>query len=424
MEEPVCGGDASACHCHTAWAGMLGAPLIRDEVLQGREPWEKRLLAPWRMLHPLHRQPLPLAGVMRWIASGAGCGPRRGGQARSPARVLLLPPAAAPGAMGRPRRGGDGGGTGASPLAPRNHPPALALARPGPQGVTLHASRLAQRSRERRALPRECMERRAEAGAPARAWTERPQTLGGAGQARAPAPVAPLRRLVLGGRAWQRALGLGPGRGTRLLRSAERPEHAATDAGRQVHLFRQTAAGFGIGQERGGQGPAPPAQHGAPTLWPSRPDETLARQGRERMEHRAPRPPAAAMGGSQDSTGHLRPPRTRAPNAVRQDGAHRPTRGARAAPEGEPAPPDPGRRAVAGAPPAAATGRLVGTRTAEGEEESAHAGPTGLASATPRNVRRVGSHIDRAGAVFAGLVGGWAQVSPPGHQVSSAEETR
>jgi hypothetical protein len=168
MEEPVCGGDASACHCHTAWAGMLGAPLIRDEVLQGREPWEKRLLAPWRMLHPLHRQPLPLAGVMRWIASGAGCGPRRGGQARSPARVLLLPPAAAPGAMGRPRRGGDGGGTGASPLAPRNHPPALALARPGPQGVTLHASRLAQRSRERRALPRECMERRAEAGAPAR----------------------------------------------------------------------------------------------------------------------------------------------------------------------------------------------------------------------------------------------------------------
>ena len=34
---------------------MLGATLIRDEVLQVRKPCEKRLLAPFRMMKPFHR---------------------------------------------------------------------------------------------------------------------------------------------------------------------------------------------------------------------------------------------------------------------------------------------------------------------------------------------------------------------------------
>ena len=55
IEEPVCGGDSSAFHFHTTLVGMLGATLIRDEVIQVRKPCEKRLLAPFRMMKPFHR---------------------------------------------------------------------------------------------------------------------------------------------------------------------------------------------------------------------------------------------------------------------------------------------------------------------------------------------------------------------------------
>ena len=78
---------------------------------------------------------------------------------------------------------------------------------------------------------------------------------------------------------------------------------------------------------------------------------------------------------------------------------------------------------VAGETPAAATGRLVCELKAEREEESAHAFHKGLAIAKQLNVRRVVSKIDSDGAVFAGLFGCCAHVSPLGHQISSADET-
>jgi hypothetical protein len=74
--------------------------------------------------------------------------------------------------------------------------------------------------------------------------------------------------------------------------------------------------------------------------------------------------------------------------------------------------------------PAPATGRLVGELKAEGEEESAHEFHKGLAVIQQLQVSRVVSKIDSDGAVVAGPFGGCAHVSPPGHQVSSADETR
>jgi branched-chain amino acid transport system substrate-binding protein len=56
IEEPVACRYASAFHFHTTLSGMLGAMLIRDEIIQMCEPREKRLLAPSWMMEPLHRK--------------------------------------------------------------------------------------------------------------------------------------------------------------------------------------------------------------------------------------------------------------------------------------------------------------------------------------------------------------------------------
>src|SRR5215813_1302154 len=56
IEEPVACRYASTFHFHTTLPGMLGAMLIRDEVVQVGEPREKRLLAPSWMMEPLHRK--------------------------------------------------------------------------------------------------------------------------------------------------------------------------------------------------------------------------------------------------------------------------------------------------------------------------------------------------------------------------------
>ena len=150
--------------------------------------------------------------------------------------------------------------------AERKHPHALPLARPVPPGVKLRASRLAHRRRERRALPRELMDRMAAAVVQARSRQEHPHTLGGAVKAIAEDPFDPVRRLLLGGLAVQRLIGPSTGRGTCLLGLAEMPEHAATDDRGEGHLLCQTAAVFFIGQDIGGQGQATPDQHGDQTL--------------------------------------------------------------------------------------------------------------------------------------------------------------
>ncbi len=67
VEHPVCSGYASAFHLYPTLPGMLRAPLIRDQVIQVRQPREKRLLTAPRMMESLHHEELPLDGVMRLI---------------------------------------------------------------------------------------------------------------------------------------------------------------------------------------------------------------------------------------------------------------------------------------------------------------------------------------------------------------------
>ena len=94
------------------------------------------------------------------------------------------------------------------------------------------------------------------------------------------------------------------------------------------------------------------------------------------------------------------------------------------APDGEPTEADTGVMGVTCQAPTTTTGRLVGELKAEGEEESAHALEKRLAIAQQVIVGHFIVKIDSDGAVFAGLFGCCAHVSPPGHQVSSADETR
>jgi hypothetical protein len=56
LEEPVCSGYSSAFHVYATLPGMLSPTLIRDEVVQMREPREKRLLVATGMMEPLHRE--------------------------------------------------------------------------------------------------------------------------------------------------------------------------------------------------------------------------------------------------------------------------------------------------------------------------------------------------------------------------------
>jgi hypothetical protein len=55
IEEPVACRYSSAFDFHAALPGMLGATLIQDEVVQMREPREKRLLvAAWVVISMLY----------------------------------------------------------------------------------------------------------------------------------------------------------------------------------------------------------------------------------------------------------------------------------------------------------------------------------------------------------------------------------
>jgi hypothetical protein len=67
IEQPVSCGDCSSFHFHATLAGMLGPTLIQPQVIQGREPRQKRLLAPSWMMAPCHREQFPLAGVVGLI---------------------------------------------------------------------------------------------------------------------------------------------------------------------------------------------------------------------------------------------------------------------------------------------------------------------------------------------------------------------
>jgi len=53
---------------------MLGAMLLRHEVVQVRQPGEKRLLASLGMMKAFHREQLPLDSVIGLIQQGTGHG--------------------------------------------------------------------------------------------------------------------------------------------------------------------------------------------------------------------------------------------------------------------------------------------------------------------------------------------------------------
>jgi len=150
IEEPVCGGDSSALHFHATLPGMLGAPLIRDEVVQVRESRDKRLLAPVGMMEALHREQLPLDRVMGLIQESAGHGHLRVGAHGIPPRLLVLKPGPDALPVGHPCAVSHMVGNVAEPLPQRKHPQSLPLARPVQQRVELRTQRLADRRRDRR----------------------------------------------------------------------------------------------------------------------------------------------------------------------------------------------------------------------------------------------------------------------------------
>jgi hypothetical protein len=135
IEEPIIGGYSPAFHCHPALTGMLRPTLIGDQVVQVRQPRQKRLLTATWMVKPLHREQFPLDGVMGLIRQGAGHRHLRIFEHRIPARFLLLHPAPHARAVGGPGRGRDVIGNVAQPLAQRKDAQALALSGPGQEGV-------------------------------------------------------------------------------------------------------------------------------------------------------------------------------------------------------------------------------------------------------------------------------------------------
>jgi hypothetical protein len=134
---------------------MLGPTLIRNEVIEVREPRQKRLLAPIWMMKPFHGEQFPRDGVVGLIEQGAGHRPLRVGKHRIPACLLVLEPAPHPLAIGLPCHSGDIIGNVVEPLTQRKHAQALALARPGQHGVQRRAQGLADRGRDGRSFLRE-----------------------------------------------------------------------------------------------------------------------------------------------------------------------------------------------------------------------------------------------------------------------------
>ena len=107
VEDPVACRYSPAFHFHPTLPGMLGATLIGNQVVQVRQPGEKRLLTPPGMMEAFHREQFPVDGVMGLIQQGARHRHLRVCEHRIPARFLVLKPAPHALAIGRSRRRGD-----------------------------------------------------------------------------------------------------------------------------------------------------------------------------------------------------------------------------------------------------------------------------------------------------------------------------
>src|SRR5882724_4456811 len=107
IEEPVACRDSPAFHLHPTLPGMLGPPLIWDQVVQVRQAREKRLLAATWVMKAFHGEQFPLDGVMRLIQERAGHWHPGVCEDRIPARLLVLEPAPDALSIGRSCRGGN-----------------------------------------------------------------------------------------------------------------------------------------------------------------------------------------------------------------------------------------------------------------------------------------------------------------------------
>jgi hypothetical protein len=90
IKHPVWCGYLPAFHFHATLARVLGPTLIRHQVVQVCQPCEKRLLAPFGMMEPVHREQLALESLVGLIEQGAGDRHLRVFEHRIPPCSLLL----------------------------------------------------------------------------------------------------------------------------------------------------------------------------------------------------------------------------------------------------------------------------------------------------------------------------------------------
>src|SRR5215510_7105302 len=67
VEHPVRCRDAAAFHFHPTPTRILGSPLVRNQVVEMRQPREKRRLAPAWVMKAFHVEELAVHRVMRLI---------------------------------------------------------------------------------------------------------------------------------------------------------------------------------------------------------------------------------------------------------------------------------------------------------------------------------------------------------------------
>ena len=139
IEEPVVCGDCSSFDFYPTLAGMLGATLVGDQVVQMCQPAKKRLVAPLGMMKALHHEQFPVDGVMRLIEQGAGDGHTGVCEDRISPHFLVLEPAPYAFPVGHPCSWRHVVGNVAEPLTQREHAQAFALPRPVQQGMKLRA---------------------------------------------------------------------------------------------------------------------------------------------------------------------------------------------------------------------------------------------------------------------------------------------
>ena len=392
---------------------MLGPTLIGHEVVQVRQPCEKRLLVPVWMVKPFHGKQLPVNGVMRLIQQGARHRHLRVFEHCIPARLFVLEPAPYARAVGDPSRHSDVIGKVPEPLPQGKHPQALAHARPVHQRVELRTKGLTDRGRDGHEFLRELGECVAQAGAQARSREERAQTLRGAVKAIGEHPSDPIGRLMLECRALKLPMGLGKSRGTGLLGVPQMPDDATTDDRGQKDLLGEAVTVLFIREEICGQGQATPGQYPDQTVLAECADEAIERHRGNMADHGAELQTQVTVCGQQGIAGHLRSHLARAQDEVRQHGEHRFAPRTLDAPDGETTQPDTDIMGVAGQVPAAATEPLVFQLKADREDESHHQFDKGSAVAKQLKVGRFIMEIDGDSVVLPRLCGCCAQCVTP-----------